>query len=374
MPKVRLPICRIKYCKSGGDTHVSQVLTGYTLLEKEGCLQIEVVSSRENFREKGLYEHNSIVEVEINGHILVYDMADGYQSIHRKEVFDRQLDRVSAYYKRSYDPEYHASMRNASKVMPLGLNYYCTCRGNPYDRFELQGKGFYEVRRYIGYLRGERRWNELCNYKNFESTGHYERYKLLFLSRVWDSEHITTEHIKKHYPYFSEDEARCEAEKWKKSLNEATRFRIELIRELKHSFPNSFVGGIEDTPFAREVCPDIIANNKLTNKAAYMKLLKKDYIGITSVGLHGSIGWKLAEYVAAGKAIITDKLCYTVPGEFIAGKNYLECGSVIDYMNACEFLLDNVNAVHKMELANAQYYRTFLNPKMFVYRTIEQYL
>lgn len=81
-----IPICKIKYDVSPGNTHVSQIVAGYKLLEKNGFLKIKTAEPCFTFRSSGNYEHNSIVEVEINGKLLAYDMADGYQSIHRFDV------------------------------------------------------------------------------------------------------------------------------------------------------------------------------------------------------------------------------------------------------------------------------------------------
>lgn len=42
-------------------------------------------------------------------------------------------------------------------------------------------------------------------------------------------------------------------------------------------------------------------------------MVKESDICITTTGLHRSIGWKFAEYIAASKAIVTEKLNYS-PG------------------------------------------------------------
>lgn len=50
-------------------------------------------------------------------------------------------------------------------------------------------------------------------------------------------------------------------------------------------------------------------------------------ICIGSMGLDESIGWKTAEYVAAGKAIIHEKMSYQIPYGFNKDTNYLEFSS-----------------------------------------------
>ncbi|MDR3312883.1 MAG: hypothetical protein LBS96_00320, partial [Oscillospiraceae bacterium] len=78
------------------EAHSSQVLAGFKLLERSGQLHIDAFAL-EDLRQKGYYAHRSIVEVAIAGQRLAYDTGDGYQSLHRPDVWDEQLERVDAY-------------------------------------------------------------------------------------------------------------------------------------------------------------------------------------------------------------------------------------------------------------------------------------
>jgi len=363
--------CRIKYFKDKYATHISQVLTGFKLLENKGVLKITIDSDSFNFRSKGIYEHNAIVEVTIDNKVLVYDMADGYQSIHRKEIFDAQLDRVTYYFKRSYNPQFHENMRNKHKIKPYGLNYYCTCKGNPYDRFVVDNLSISTIKKLFGHFYSEKRWLKLCDYKNFVSNNNYDKYNILFLTRLWDSTGIDEKYIKSIYTYMSDEEAIIESNKWKKSLDTATEYRIELIRKLKAEFGDRFVGGILKDNFSMRICPELIVDDSFTNKESFMNAIKGNYICITSVGLHDSIGWKFAEYVANGRAILSDPLKYTVVGDFKKGKNYFEYRTVDECIEQCHFLLNNIDEVHKIEKNNAEYYRNYLAPDMIISNTIQ---
>ncbi len=189
--------CTILFNNNPSNVHISQILTGYKLLENQGILKIKSAAPFTEFRSSGHYEHNSIVEVKINGKKIVYDMADGYQSIHRKDVFDKQLDGVDFYFKRSYDKNFHLEMKNRDKVKPLSLNYHCTCKRNLYDKFVWNNFSIAEVKRFLEHSAGL--GNKALDYTVFESNGvAYDEYKLLFFARVWDSSGLSVDGIKKH--------------------------------------------------------------------------------------------------------------------------------------------------------------------------------
>lgn len=358
--------CNILFNNNPGNTHVCQIVAGYKMLEDLGILKIKSAKPCTEFRTSGNYEHNSIVEVEIDGKIIVYDMADGYQSIHRKDRFDSQLDRVDFYFKRSYYPEFHKDMKNKDKIKSLGLNYLCSCKNNPYDKFYFNEKhGISELRRLATHV--HTRNIDKFYYSQFESNEiAYDEYNLLFLARIWDYTKTNLDHIKKVYPYFSDSEAIVETERWRSSLENATKTRIEYIKALREHFGDKIISGISRDPFAEKMCPELIVSDEMTERNKYIETIKKNYVCITSEGLHHSIGWKFAEYVSAGKAIITEPLYYEVPYGFTENKNYLVYNDVESLISKCEYLLNNVSEIHCMEENNRNYYFQHLRPDMLI--------
>lgn len=359
-------ICNILFNDNPGNTHISQILAGYKMLEKQGVLKIKNVSPYREFRSGGNYEHNSIVEVEFDGRIIAYDMADGYQSIHRKDVFDSQLERLDFYFKRSYYPEFHKDMKNRDKVKPLGLNYLCTCENNPYDDFYFNGKpDLNELKRFAAHIHTRKLDKFYC--EQFESNGiSYDNYNLLFLTRIWDYTSISGEKIKKTYPYFTDSEAEEESQRWQASLENATKSRIAYIKALREHFGDRIISGISRDAFSEKVCPELIVPNEMTERSRYIETIKKNYICITSEGLHHSIGWKFAEYVAAGKAIISEPLYYEVPYGFEENKNYLVYSDTDSLIDKCELLLNDISEVHRMEENNRKYYSEHVRADMLI--------
>lgn len=365
-----VPECTIKFNTAIGNTHISQILAGYKMLADKNLIKIKKAVPCTTFRSEGNYEHNSIVEVDFGDRIIAYDMADGYQSIHRKEVFNSQLDRLDFYFKRSYYPDFHADMKNSDKVKPLGLNYLCSCKGNPYDNFYFNEYSVSEIKSYFIHQKNKKK--NTCDYSIFESNSKmYEQYNLLFLTRLWDSSGITAQGIQKTYPYFNESEAKAEAEKWKYSLDIATKNRIEYIKELKNHFGDRIITGVSNDEFSRKVCSELIVDDDLTRRDNYIRMIKENYVCLTSEGLHHSIGWKFAEYVAAGKAIVTEPLYYKVPYGFSENNNYLVYNDVSSCIEKCEYLLNNVDKIHDIESANREYYVNHLRPDMLVLDTLK---
>ncbi len=363
--KTEIPYCTIKYNTAPGNTHVSQILAGYKMLEDKKKLKILKAVAYTSFRTDGNYEHNSIVEVDFGDVIIAYDMSDGYQSIHRKGVFDAQLDRLDFYFKRSFDASFHSEMKNKDKVKPLGLNYLCSTHGNPYDRYVFSDYKFDDFMKFIIHQKNKR--INTYDYSIFESNGiKYDNYNILFLTRLWDSSGITTQGILNTYPYFSESEAQQEAEKWKYSLDIATKNRLEYIKELRNHFGDRITAGVSNDDFSRKICPQFVVDENITDRNNYIDMIKKNYICITSEGLHRSIGWKFAEYVAAGKAIVSEPLFYEVPYGFVENENYLTYTDVSSCIDKCEYLLSDINRIHNMEECNREYYLKHLRPDMLV--------
>ena len=97
--------------------------------------------------------------------------------------------------------------------------------------------------------------------------------------------------------------------------------------------------------------------DKLTGKRAYLHRMQHTEICVASTGLHGSTGWKLAEYVAAGRAIVTEPLQYTLPGGFEEGKNYKTYTSPAECETQLRQLLADPAAILAMAQHNAVYYQ-----------------
>jgi hypothetical protein len=135
---------------------------------------------------------------------------------------------------------------------------------------------------------------------------------------------------------------------------------------LKAALGERFTGGFAGNAFARKRYPDLIASDSVTTQASYIALMRSHPICVATTGLHGSIGWKLAEYVAFSKAILTEKLLYNVPGDFGPNRNYLEFATPEGCATAAVNLVEDKDLRERLMVNNASYYRAFVRPDALV--------
>lgn len=357
------------------EQHLSQICVGYKLLENKGILKIKEVKLCPEL--KKTYHFAPIMEVIINNKIIAYDLSDGYQNILKDSIFDNSISHVDLYYKRSYDINKHNNLINKSKIKPLGLNYQCSCKNNPFLEIDKSQdyKGIINYIRNKYYkIRAYQTFYSKIHYSVFEHNHHYKNYNLLFSCRLWDLNSISPESIQETYPYLDFQEAKNEYDRIINETNLLNEQRIDIVRTLKKEFKNRFIGGIEYSNFSMKKCSDLVIPLSNSNKFSYMKHVHSNIIGISSVGLHQSIGWKFAEYVAASKAIISDSLNYSLPGNFNRKKNYIEYSSTDDLITKANDLLSDINQIHYIESNNRDYYEKYLRPDSLVYNTIKSLL
>lgn len=325
------------------EPHISQILTGFCILENTGKYDVEFVDKRTEGFACGM----AIVEAEYKNQQIIYDCLDGYQ---RPAEIKCLLKNCDFYFKRSFSPQKNESVLHeyTDKMYPLGLSYMVT-----YPNLIINEPKWKEIVKricgketknifYPGLFEGK------AIYKNSS-----EEKNILFLTRLWDWSAREIEN----------DSVREEREN-------ITMFRIELCRKLKEQFRDSVIIGISDSELARRYANDCIMPAKYTKKRNYLKLLHKSDICIGTMGLHESIGWKTAEYVAAAKAIVNEKLHYEVTGNFEKGKNYLEANTVQEILDAVKCLKENPDFLYEMKKANEEYYANYLKPDRLVENTL----
>lgn len=279
-------------------------------------------------------QNMAIVLVEYHGKRIIYDMMDGYQN---PEGMKKLLDDCDYYFKRSYSTQKNQVLgfdEYNKKMYPLGMNYMVSCEGNPYSKESLKSMLFK--------LRGDKP-NSYFTSDKFACPVIYKEglTKVIFFTRLWDGE------------------------------NTINNTRIEVIRQLKKEFGGRFMGGIRDSELARRLAPDIIVSKRQTERGRYLRMVQDSDICIGSTGLHDSIGWKTAEYVVMGKAIVCEELKYEVPGGFSPEKNYIPFSDAEGCVNAVERLVNDPEYMYQMKLNNMMYYYQYLMPDRMIKRTLD---
>jgi hypothetical protein len=126
------------------------------------------------------------------------------------------------------------------------------------------------------------------------------------------------------------------------------------------------MAGFARSSHAVEHFPEhIVDDPRLTERRAFLNLVRSSSVCVTTKGLHNSNGWKLGEYVASSRPVVTESLHHVVP-EFLAGVNYLAFDDVTECVEAVGSLMDSRQRRAEMAEANRDYYLRRLRPDRLV--------
>lgn len=350
--------CRLLY--RSASPHLQQLYTGFCLLHRSGFLRLSQAPQRTAVR----YEEDE-PHLHDAGHAHVNAVVEGRLRLHfdthdARELALSELDECDFYFKRSYLPEMVESLpaRYRGKVLPLGLNY----RVLP-DVMDL-----FAVRRSLtvsglsrASLSAIKQALDVCNRFGFQPRQSQleappeprAEPKVLFLVAAYDPHDDPTRTEEKIHDRRVIDE-----------------MRAACLRLLKRELGSRFTGGFTPSDFVRRTYPELIAPPESTAQENYLRTLRSYPICVASTGLHGSTGWKLAEYVALSKAVLSERLVYDLPGGFANGRNYLEFTSPEDCVRGALKLIEDCALRRRIMRNNWNYYRDYLRPDILVKNAI----
>lgn len=344
--------------------HVQQLYTGFNILSEERILKVKqkidrepsIANSNNQFEKSERHAHLS-VEVSLGKERIqiFYDTHD------RKEIAEDCLQSHDLYFKRSYSKQYIKKYhsKRGNDIYPLGLNYLVL--PNKFNTLTLHRNVSLAnaVRRKIGgTVQALGIKNKIKFYprlKNLNSSPlEYLEDKVLFMVTAYD-------------PYENLGLPKEKIEE--RAYN--NEFRAKCIRSLRKELGSKFYGGFIHNKYTTKTYPDLLIDKKECGKKGnYIKKLTQFPICIATTGLHGSIGWKFAEYVSFSKAIVSEKLRYEVPGDFGPGKNYLEFTSPEGCVENSLRLLDDHSLRREIMINNFLYYQHYVRPDILIFNSI----
>jgi hypothetical protein len=336
---------------SAASPHLSQIYCGLALVAQRGDIHLH--AARPWLRAR---RTDSILRVDVDGHRVVYDARD------HASFPEPDLAWADTYFKRSFDPAEVEETGRAEVIFPLGLNYVAY---SPGDGFLRNALGQVAAVREVGAKRcatevvaattiGSRllgtNGRDACRVENFEQAPNVDGTDVLLLTRTWDPTTV--------------DGERAEM---RAAMN---RVRTDSIRALRAELGPRLVGGLVATPSAVRDYPDLVVDDSLTDKPAFLRALARAQVAITTRGLLDTNGWRVAEYLAASRPIVSEALAHEVPGPFAAGQNYLEFAGTDQLLAAVSTLLDDDDRRAAMRQANWDYYRGWVRPDALVANTL----
>jgi len=323
MQKIR---CEVDYLPS---SHLTQVYCGLEILRDRHIIDLVYNPPPEK------YSNKPILNIKVNGtYNVFYDLLDGFNWIEGTRVENlqhfRDNYRCDYYFKRSYNEELLNYAPDNCQVFPLGLNYPVK------EKFDIS-KGLKNQLKNL--LR-----SNYVSYENFEYYPHFQSdFRVLFLTKLWNPDEV------------SSNTSKAGRERINKT-------RCALIRRCRKEYGDTFTGGLMEDSFSLRYAKDLVIPRSRTSKKQYLETIRKHPVCISSIGLHLSTPWKIAEYVAASRAIITDPLFFDAVGDFESGKNFIEFLNEEELISSINYLRGNSIALHDMMGRNWCYYNTYLRP------------
>jgi hypothetical protein len=349
--------CRL-LCSSAAE-HLTQIYTGFGQLQRKGM--VKLTFCREANYEAGIMTRPILKVVVNEAFLVIYDVADD------GEIAQHELDACDFYFKRSYQPQQARHLQDSAKLHPLGLNYPVYGSGDGAWRRAywslLTDQSFTKKPFLLQFIRNNAWMARLlrtnggrvnCAIANFEDLPRYtETPRIIFYTRAWQPANVGNPALIEERHYINKTRAAC-------------------IRWLRQEFGEAFYGGFEPGVYAQEHFPDcVVTDARQTRKKRYLETLRAASIGIATVGLQGSNGWKLAEYVAGAKAILSEKLVNEVPGNFLPGQNYLEFTTPEECVTAAHKLMSDPVLLYQMQCRNYAYYQINLRPDILIWNTLQ---
>jgi hypothetical protein len=98
----------------------------------------------------------------------------------------------------------------------------------------------------------------------------------------------------------------------------------------------------------------------------YINKTKLSIVVFNTPAVHNCHGWKLGEYIAMGKAIISTPLLNKLPEDLLHGKNIHFVSNEDELRDAIGLLLTNDNYRKLLEEGTKYYYNKYLNPESVI--------
>jgi len=133
-------------------------------------------------------------------------------------------------------------------------------------------------------------------------------------------------------------------------------------------FEGGFAPGKEETIKGYN---ELIMNEKISF-STYLDKVKKSVVVFNTPAVQGCFGWKLGEYLALGKAIISTKNSNVLPSPLIHGKHiHFVDGSKESIKQAITEILANSQYRKTLEKNARKYYLKYLSPNSVIQRIID---
>ena len=158
---------------------------------------------------------------------------------------------------------------------------------------------------------------------------------------------------------------------WRKELS-ANQYRANFMKECIANINIDFEGGFAP---GKEV--DFPQYHQLTIKkkyshGQYLERTRRSFVVFNTPAVQNCIGWKLAEYLAMGKAIISTPITNLLPSPLVNGKHiHFVNGTQKSIHDAINIIQSDTAYRRVLEQNSREYFLKYLNPKSALNRIMK---
>lgn len=145
------------------------------------------------------------------------------------------------------------------------------------------------------------------------------------------------------------------------SVQQINDTRAEIIRKCKRRFGDKFLGGFINTEYARKNYPTEVLERHIPH-SEYIRLVKSAHINIYTQGMNNCISWKLLEYLAAGSAVVGERISNDLPVDELREDIFLPFSSPIECVERIAELLQEPDRLLAIQQASHEWYMSHLSP------------
>ena len=144
--------------------------------------------------------------------------------------------------------------------------------------------------------------------------------------------------------------------------------RVEAFDALRAHLGSSFDGGVVPNG------PSALSPEQIGTSLPLVEFLGRTARSIVAVnlpGVHHCLGWKLGEYLALGKAIVSTPLEHEMPGSFDHGEHvHVVARGPDGWVAAVDRLIDDATYRHHLEHNARAYFDEWVSPHAAVTRVL----
>jgi hypothetical protein len=320
-----------------------------------------------------VYESNpSILRVDVGAGRrlkLCFDNAD-WQTVASMD----DLRTADVFFKRSYHAPYLAGLESSlrQKVLPMGLHYGCSSRAESWSQSVRDALGFQIAtgtltRRPLAALK--RIMAEPLK-RAIEARARTESPRLPLYVDEFEVAPDEPAQAKVFYrtrvygPNDAPDSFRLGR------MHEVNELRVSTVRALKSHFGERFVGGLRHSAYAQATYPDCVHPSD-SGLRGHLALSRECLINVNTAGLHDSTSWKIPEYLAGSRCIVTEPMLYEAPVPLVEGVHYLAFSSAAECVAACDRILADASFARAMRAASFAYYSEHVRPDRLMWRCLQ---